>query len=150
MGAKKLRQSGSGELFECDPENVVFTGNCTQGLNMAIHTLVKPGSRVIISGFEHNAVTRPVYARTDKVTVAGRRLFDWEDTLKSWEQALKKGADAAIFTHVSNVFGYILPVQQLSELCFLLWMRRNRQGFYRFPLKSGVLILSLCPAIRDF
>ncbi len=107
----------AGELFECDTENVVFTANCTQGLNMAIHTLIKPGSRVIISGFEHNAVTRPIYARTDQVTVAGRRLFDWDDTLDAWERALKRGADAAVFTHASNVFGYILPVQQLSDLC---------------------------------
>ena len=136
----------AGELFECNPENVVFTGNCTQGLNMAIHTLVKPGSRVIISGFEHNAVTRPVYARTNKVTVAGRRLFDWEDTLKSWEQALQKGADAAIFTHTSNVFGYILPAQQLSDLC-----RRYGVPFIVDAAQSaGVLPVSLKKWGADF
>ncbi len=105
------------ELFECKPEQVVFTGNCTQGLNMAIHSLVKPGSRVVISGFEHNAVTRPLYARNAKITVAGRRLFDWEDTLTDFEKALKSGASAAVFTHCSNVFGYILPVQEMAKLC---------------------------------
>ena len=47
-------------LFTCQPEQVVFTSNCTHGLNIAIRTLVKPGSRVVISGFEHNAVTRPL------------------------------------------------------------------------------------------
>lgn len=105
------------DLFRCSPEQVVFTGNCTQGLNMAIHTLVKPGSRVVVSGFEHNAVTRPLYARDARITVAGRRLFDWADTLEEWEQALKKGADCAVFTHCSNVFGYILPVEQIAALC---------------------------------
>lgn len=107
----------AGGFLGCDPEKVVFTASCTQSLNMAVNTLVKPGSRVVITGFEHNAVTRPIYARTDKVSIAGRRLFDWEDTLTAWEQALQKGADAAIFTHASNVFGYILPAQQLSDLC---------------------------------
>ena len=112
----RCRQQAA-ELFSCKPEQVVMTNNCTHGLNIAINTLVKPGGRVVISGFEHNAVTRPLHARHAKITVAGRRLFDWEDTLTSFKKTLKKGVDAAIFTHVSNVFGYILPVEELSGLC---------------------------------
>jgi selenocysteine lyase/cysteine desulfurase len=104
-------------LFSCRPEQVVLTSNCTHGLNMAIRTLVKPGDSVVISGFEHNAVVRPLYALGAKLTVAGRRLFDWEDTLAQWEAALKKRPKAAVFTHVSNVFGYILPVQELAQRC---------------------------------
>lgn len=106
-------------MFGCQPEQVVFTGSCTQGLNMAIRTLIKPGSSVVISGFEHNAVTRPLHALGVKLTVAGRKLFDWEDTLTQFEQALRKGVDAAVFTCVSNVFGYILPVEQMAHLCRL-------------------------------
>ena len=105
------------DLFSCQPEQVVMTSNCTHGLNIAINTLVKPGARVVISGFEHNAVTRPLHARQAKLTIAGRKLFDWENTLESFETALKKGADVAIFTHVSNVFGYILPIEELAKLC---------------------------------
>ena len=107
----------AGELFDCAPEQVVFTANCTHGLNIAIHTLVKPGTRVVVSGFEHNAVMRPLYARNAKITVAGRRLFDWEDTLTQFEKALRTGAQAAVFTHMSNVFGYILPVEEMAGLC---------------------------------
>ena len=107
----------AGELFGCEPEQVVCTGSCTHGLNMAIHTLVKPGSRVVISGFEHNAVTRPLYKMQARIHVAGRKLFDWDDTLAAFEKALKQGMDAAIFTHVSNVFGYILPVDEMANLC---------------------------------
>ena len=105
------------ELFHCEPEQVVMTSNCTHGLNIAIGTLVKPGARVVISGFEHNAVTRPLHARKAKITVAGRKLFNWEDTLGDFENALRQGADAAVFTHVSNVFGYILPVNAMAALC---------------------------------
>ena len=105
------------ELFDCDPELVVLTGNCTHGLNIAIHSLVKPGARVAVTGFEHNAVTRPLHAMGVKLTVAGRKLFDWEDTLKEFEKALDRGQDAAVFTHVSNVFGYILPVEEMARMC---------------------------------
>lgn len=104
-------------MFQCKPEQVVFTSNCTHGLNIAIRTLVQPGDQVVISGFEHNAVTRPLHGLGAKLTIAGRRLFDWEDTLNRFEDALRKGASAAVFTHVSNVFGYILPVEQIAALC---------------------------------
>lgn len=107
----------AGKLFDCGPEQVVFTSNCTHGLNMAIRTLVKPGARVVVSGFEHNAVTRPLHALGAKIIVAGRKLFDWDDTLREFDRALRAGADAAVFTHMSNVFGYILPVQQIGSLC---------------------------------
>ena len=109
----------AGELFDCPPERVVFTMNCTHGLNMAIRTLVHPGDRVVISGFEHNAVTRPLHALGAQVTVAGRKLFDWKDTLEAFDRALAQKPVAAVFTHVSNVFGYILPVRELAELCRL-------------------------------
>lgn len=104
------------KLFGCQPEQVAFTSNCTHGLNIAIRTLVKPGDKVVISGFEHNAVTRTLHARGARVTVAGRKLFDWEDTLSQFADSLS-GASAAVFTHVSNVFGYILPVKEMAALC---------------------------------
>lgn len=105
------------ELFSCQPEQVVFTANCTHGLNIAIRTLVKPGKAVVISGFEHNAVTRPLHGLKADVRVAGRKLFDPADTLEEFEKHLRTGASAAVFTHVSNVFGYILPVEEMAALC---------------------------------
>lgn len=110
-------RAAAGELFSCGPEQVVFTSNCTHGLNIAIRTLVKPGARVVISGFEHNAVTRVLHRLDARITVAGKKLFDWNDTLTEFASALDAGADAAVFTHVSNVFGYILPVREIAALC---------------------------------
>lgn len=107
----------AGEMFDCAPEQVVFTKNCTEGLNIAIRSLVQPGDRVVISGFEHNAVTRPLYALGAKISIAGRRLFDHEDTLWEFEKAIKTGVKAAVFTHCSNVFGYILPVNEMVRIC---------------------------------
>ena len=132
-------REAAGALFDCDPEQVVMTGNCTHGLNIAIRSLVKPGSRVVVSGFEHNAVTRPLHALGAKITVAGRKLFDWEDTLAQWEKALDRGQDAAVFTHVSNVFGYILPVEDMARMC-----RERRIPFILDAAQSaGTLPVSL-------
>jgi len=110
-------RESAAKLFDCQPEQVAFTSNCTHGLNIAIRSLVQPGDKVVISGFEHNAVTRPLYDLGADVIVAGRKLFDWEDTLQCWEDALRLRPKAAIATHVSNVFGYILPVEKIAALC---------------------------------
>ena len=112
----RCRETAS-RLFDCTPEQVVFTSNCTHGLNMAIRTLIRPGSRVVISGFEHNAVTRPLHALGAKIRIAGRKLFDPMDTLERFADALRAGAEAAVFTHCSNVFGYILPIGEMAGLC---------------------------------
>jgi len=110
-------REAAGALFDCRPEQVVITNNCTHGLNIAIRSLVRPGAKVAVTGFEHNAVTRPLHSLRARITVAGRRLFDWEDTLEEWEAALRRGVDAAVFTHVSNAFGYVLPVEEMAAMC---------------------------------
>ena len=120
MAASRLvygARETAAKLFDCQPEQAVFTSSCTHGLNIAISSLISPGDRVVISGFEHNAVVRPLYALGAEIVVAGRRLFDWEDTISSFRRALDRGAKAAVFTHVSNVFGYELPVQELAAVC---------------------------------
>lgn len=106
-----------GKLFDCAPEQVVFTSNATHGLNLAIKSLIQKGDRVVVSGFEHNAVMRPLTALGADIEIAGRKLFDQEDTLRSFRQALEQPARAVICTHVSNVFGYILPIEEIAQLC---------------------------------
>ena len=88
-----------------DPARVVFTSCATHGLNIAVHTLVKPGGRVIISGYEHNAVTRPLHAIPGvELTVADGLLFDGEEMVRQFAAALACPADAVICTRVQRVW----------------------------------------------
>ncbi len=107
------------ELFHvAQPENVIFTSNATHALNIAIKSLVKPGDTVVISGYEHNAVTRPLTAIGDvTVKVVNGRLFDPEQMVDGFVRALTGEVKAAVCTHVSNVFGYALPVREIASLC---------------------------------
>ncbi len=139
-------RESAGNLFHCRPEQVVFTMNCTQGLNMALRTLVRPGTRVVISGFEHNAVTRTLHGLGARVMVAGRRLFDQTDTLRAFRRALEQGAQAAVFTHVSNVFGYILPVEEMAKEC----MRRNIPFVIDAAQSAGVIPIDMKALGADF
>lgn len=106
-------------LFDVpNPEQVVFTENATHALNIAIQSLVKPGSTVLISGYEHNAVTRPLHCMKNvTVKVARSPLFDQEAALQAFRDGLTEEVSAVISTHVSNVFGFILPIEEIAKLC---------------------------------
>ena len=106
-------------LFDVpEPDRVVFTFNATHGLNIAIKTLVKPGSTVLISGYEHNAVTRPLRAIPGvTVKTAESPLFDRAAALEAFRRELTPEVDAVVCTHVSNVFGFILPIEDIAALC---------------------------------
>ena len=110
-------RSAAAELFHVeDAERVVFTMNATHALNISIRSKARRGTRVLISGFEHNSVTRPLADLGANVTVAGRKLFDREDTLKEFRKEIPR-AELVVCTHVSYVFGYILPIEEIAEMC---------------------------------
>ena len=101
-----------------DPERVVLTGSATHGLNIAIKTLARPGGRAVLSGYEHNAVTRPLHAVPGlELGTARSPLFDRRAALAAFVRELDRGADFAVCTHVSNVFGFILPIREIAAAC---------------------------------
>ena len=98
------------------PENVVFTCNATHALNIAINSLISANDKVVISGYEHNAVTRPLHAIGADVHIASSELFNPEAAVEAFARELA-GAKAAVCCHISNVFGFILPVERIAALC---------------------------------
>ena len=128
-GGHSAAQQAAQTVFACreeaaalfgmrDPEQVVFTCNATHALNIAIKSLVRPGDTVLISGYEHNAVTRPLHAIAGvAVKIARAPLFCPEELVRRFEEQLTGDVSAVICVHVSNVFGYILPVDEIAELC---------------------------------
>lgn len=112
------RQEAARLFHLSDPERVVFTFNATHALNIAIKSLVRPGSTVVISGYEHNAVTRPLHAIPNvTVRVAESTLFDRKGAVEAFRSAITPEVSAVVCCHVSNVFGFILPVEEIAGLC---------------------------------
>ena len=106
------------ELYHMkNPENVAFTLNATHALNIAIKSLVPPGGKAVISGYEHNAVTRPLAALEAQTTVAAGSLFQREAVLEAYDKAVTPETDAVVCCHVSNVFGFVQPVEEIAALC---------------------------------
>lgn len=106
------------ELFGLrNPEQVVFTLNATHALNIAIKSLVPPGGRAVVSGYEHNAVTRPLESLGAKISVAAAPLFEPRAVTEAFDRLAVPGTDAVICSHVSNVFGFIQPVEEIAAIC---------------------------------
>ena len=105
-----------------EPENVVFTKNITESMNVIIKGLLKPGDHVIVSAMEHNAVMRPLNnLKTQNLEV--EILECNPDGSLSAEQVkvlpslIKANTKAVFMTAASNVCGTMLPLQEIGQLC---------------------------------
>jgi selenocysteine lyase/cysteine desulfurase len=89
---------------------VAFCSGATEGLNLALRALLRPGARVLTTPFEHAAVVRPLTAMRDALGLSITRLATPDELLA----ALGAEAwDLLVFTHASNVTGLVLPAAQL-------------------------------------
>ena len=108
------------DFFNCSKvENVVFSLNGTMALNMAIKGVAQKGDHFIISCFEHNAVARPVHALKIKGIIdydVAPVFDDDEKTVESFKKLIRKNTRAIVCTHVSNVFGNVLPIEKIGQL----------------------------------
>jgi cysteine desulfurase family protein len=110
------------ELFGVDrPEKVVFMQNATYALNTAIKSIVRNEGNVLITGYEHNSVVRPLESMKENgVTyrVVKSKLFDKCELYNAFKCELEKGGTSCVVvSHISNVFGYEIPIDKIDELC---------------------------------
>lgn len=105
------------QLFSVDnPEQIIFTMNATHALNLAIHGFCTPSTVVAVSSYEHNSVMRPLHALGCPLRILRSKLFDSSDFLHEAERAIDAGVQIFIINHVSNVFGSIVPLEQLDAM----------------------------------
>ena len=101
------------------PENVVFTKNITEGLNVLIKGLFKEGDHVIVSSVEHNAVMRPLNALKEKGITFSKVPCNVDGSLIYKELLPLIGAKTKglVMTHGSNVSGTILELEKVGSIC---------------------------------
>lgn len=107
------------KLFNIDnPMNIIFTYNGTDGLNLAIKGLLKPGDHVITTSMEHNSVLRPLKAM-EKVGVR-TTIVQCDETgavaLEDIEDNINENTKLIVTTHASNVTGTIFPIKEIGAL----------------------------------
>lgn len=110
-----------GEMFSCEAEGVIFTDNCTTALNTAIKGVCKSGDRILTSTLEHNSVLRPLEKLQEQgiisyETVKVNPMCDSE-TVNNFKEAMNQRTKAVVCTFASNVFGTVLPIEEIGRLC---------------------------------
>lgn len=103
-----------------NPNDIAFTPNTTEALNLAIKGFLKEEDHVISTGIEHNSVRRPLeyLARTRKVKVTyipanAKGYIDLSDLKKEITAKTK----LVVCSHSSNLLGTILPVGEIGNIC---------------------------------
>ena len=107
------------DMFGAQPQNIAFTKNCTEALNIAINGSIFPGCRVIISSLEHNSVWRVV----SKLQKEGRISldiadydFDEDKCAANFEKLIKPETALIVCMSASNVFGVTFPVAKIGKI----------------------------------
>ena len=117
----RARESLAELLGAAAPEQVAFTANATESLNLVLGGLFGPGDHVITTVCEHNSVLRPLY-RLQGVELsvlpvkaeAGEELQAGILAYDELESLLRPNTKALIITHASNLTGNITDLEQAA------------------------------------
>jgi len=127
--AHKMSLESSRAVFRCrelicklfkasSSEQIIFTSNATEALNLAIIGFLKQGATVLTSSAEHNSVMRPLnfLAAAKRVKVArikhnSNGIVDYRD----FKEKLSLKPSLVVVNHASNVFGAITDLEPFLE-----------------------------------
>lgn len=113
----KVREKIASLFGASGPERVIFTLNCTHSINCVLKGVLGRGDHIIVSSFEHNAVMRPLNKLGVSYSIANVSLTDDEQTVKNFEEKIRPNTRMVFCTGASNVFGKILPIKEIGNLC---------------------------------
>lgn len=102
-----------------DPQRLLLTPGCTAALAVALADLPwEAGDRVLCSGFEHQALARPLGALTrdhgvEVVAIPPTATSSFD--LDVFEAELKRGAKLVALAWAGNITGEIVPAEAIIE-----------------------------------
>ncbi|MEG1752046.1 MAG: aminotransferase class V-fold PLP-dependent enzyme [Clostridia bacterium] len=135
-------------------ENVIFTHNCTDSLNLAILGSVLPRSHVICTINEHNSTLRPLFELVDKIGIEVTVVEPKSNEILTANDILpfvKQNTTHVCVCHISNVDGMIADIDGIGELCqqkCLTFLVDGAQSCGHIPLdmqKSCIDMLAIAP-----
>jgi len=106
------------QLVGCRGSEIVFTSGGTEGDNLAISGLTRPGDHIITSTIEHHAVLNTckhlesVGIEVTYIPVDGRGVVDPNDV----REALRRNTRLITVMMANNETGVIQPVEQIGKI----------------------------------
>lgn len=115
----QTREKLAGFIKGADSERLIFTGNGTESLNLAILGLIGEHDHVITTSMEHNSVMRPLVflqrERKVEVSVAACSPTGALDPAQI-KPLIRKNTRAVIINHGSNVTGAVQSIRAVKQL----------------------------------
>lgn len=122
---------GNRIIFECrrliadffgfeKPENVIFTSNVTEALNILLKSVIKDKWHIITSTMEHNSVLRPLSSISKIKDIAVDIIPCSRDgyiELSAIKEKIRPETRLIVLSHSSNVTGAIQPLADIGKLC---------------------------------
>ncbi len=115
----RCRKQAAHLLGAESPERILFTFNGTDGLNIALQGLLRPGDHVVTTVMEHNSVLRPLRELKERIGIdvtyvpADATGFVAPDDVRA---ALTSDTRLVAILHASNVSGTIQPVAAVGSI----------------------------------
>lgn len=111
------------EFINASPEEVIFTKNTTEALNLAAYSYARPklgeGDEILLTGMEHHSNLLPwrkaaedAGASVRYVEVAESGELDMEDF---HSKVSNDTVDLVAVSHVSNVLGTVNPIREIAD-----------------------------------
>ena len=117
-GAVEQAREQLAELVNCRPAEIVFTSGGTEGDNLALFGLVKPGDHVITSAVEHHAVLNAckhleqIGCAVTYLPVDGCALVDPDDV----RRAIRPGTKLISIIFANNETGVLQAVNGIGKI----------------------------------
>lgn len=136
-------------------ENVIFTLNCTDALNLAILGSFQPDGHVVCTVNEHNSVLRPLEhlrqcSPSFSYSVAkqsGKLGITWQDI----ENQITDKTYLVVCNHISNVNGDVADIEEIGKnlkdrnILFLVDGAQGGGHFVYDMQKMNISMLALAP-----
>lgn len=130
----RTRELIASEMGGIEPEHVIFTKNCTEGLNLVVRGLPYDKKEVLYSCFEHNSVARVLHEleRMGKITLKmvcpqNKKYITAQDIKKS----LSSETYLVCVNSISNVSGNKNDIDEIGNICYkngVLFLCDHAQG----------------------
>lgn len=102
------------------PEEIIFTRNATEGLNLLAHTIeFEPGDIVVTSDLEHNSNLLPWQLVEKRKKIKRLIIPTNQDTtfnLERYRERMVPGVKLVSMLHTSNLSGVTFPVEQIIRI----------------------------------
>ncbi len=109
------------ELFNgTNPNQLTFSYNASDSLNMIIQGMLSPGDHVVTSCLEHNSVLRPLYHLQQSGAIEVSYLpFDNAGYINpdDVKARIQRNTKMVLLNHASNVIGTVQPLAEIGKIC---------------------------------